>query len=87
MLLCEKNSLILVLSLLEESIVPVGHAENLLLPSFLPTPLLLRGKEKRLVAMVLASSREAEAPGEVYHRVIMGARTALGYSRNRVLVE
>ena len=23
--------------------------------------------------MVLASSREAEAPGEVYHRVIMGA--------------
>ena len=53
--------------------MPVEHVENLLLPSFLPTPLLLiRGKEKRLVAMVLASSREAEAPGEVYHRVITG---------------
>ena len=44
--------------------MPVEHVENLLLPSFLPTPLLLRGKEKRLVAMVLASSREAEAPSE-----------------------
>ena len=65
--------------------MPVGHVENLLFPSFLPTPLLLRGKEKRLVAMVLAISREAEAPGEVYHRVITG--TALWYSRDRVLVE
>ena len=45
----------------------------MLLPSFLPIPLLLRGTEKRLVAMVLASSREAEAPGEVYHRVVVGA--------------
>ena len=65
--------------------MPVGHAKNLLMPSFLPTPLLLRVKEKRLVTMVLASSREAEAPGEVYHGVITG--TALGYSRDRVLVE
>ena len=67
--------------------MPVGHVENLLLPSFLPTPLLLRGKEKRLVAMVLASSREAEAPGEVYYMQSYNGGTALGYSRDRVLVE
>ena len=67
----DKNSLILVLGLLEVnlSLVPVGHVENLLLASLLPSPhMLLRGE-----AMVLASSREAGAPDEVYHRVIMGA--------------
>ena len=41
--------------------MPVGHVENLPLPSLLPSPLLLRGEEKRLVAMVLASSKEAGA--------------------------
>ena len=54
--------------------MPVEHVENLLLPSFLPTPLLLRGEEKRL--MVLASSREDGAP-KVYHSSNKG--NALGY--------
>ena len=79
----DKNSLILVLilvlGLLEVnlSLVAVGHVlrlyENLLLPSLLPAaPMLLRG-EAMVLFMVLASSRQAGAPDEVYHRVIMGA--------------
>ena len=55
--------------------MPVGHVENLLLPSFLPTPLLLRSEKKRL--MVLARLREDEAP-KVCHSYNGG--NALGYN-------
>ena len=41
-----------------------------------PAPMLLRAEEKRLVAMVLASSSETGAPDEVYHRVSYNGGTA-----------
>ena len=73
MLLCDKNSLILVLSLLEESSASGTCRESAVAQFSAHPPAAKRHRKETGGHMVLASSREAEAPGEVYHRVIMGA--------------